>query len=207
MSEECDGSVPTQQDPDSADNGNVNHHDTENHHGNGQHLDENESTKLIVLQLSFTSLEETVHDYFSKYGEIEKLDLKRYPDGNSRGFAFIVYKSVESLKREATELISEAPTWARTCCREEQVATMAFSAAMNKCANKFSPFSVTGDPLSMGSLEDQQSVWQNQESSVSHLTINCFDDQTLGLRPSLQQERAALKSRQKGRATTVAVQS
>ena len=116
-------------------------------------------------------------------------------------------KSVESLKREATELISEAPTWARTCCREEQVATMAFSAAMNKCANKFSPFSVTGDPLSMGSLEDQQSVWQNQESSVSHLTINCFDDQTLGLRPSLQQERAALKSRQKGRATTVAVQS
>jgi hypothetical protein len=116
-------------------------------------------------------------------------------------------KSVESLKREATELISEAPTWARTCCREEQVATMAFSPAMDKCADKFSPFSVTGDPLSIGTLEDQQSVWQKQESSVSHSSINCFDDQALGLRPSLQQERAALKSRQKGRATTVAVQN
>ena len=61
------------------------------------HSDENEATKIIVLQLSFSSTEETVHEYFSKYGAIEKLDLKRYPDGNSRGFAFIIFQSEDAL--------------------------------------------------------------------------------------------------------------
>lgn len=63
------------------------------------HSDENEATKIIVLQLSFSSTEETVHEYFSKFGEIEKLDLKRYPDGSSRGFAFIVFKAEEALSK------------------------------------------------------------------------------------------------------------
>lgn len=63
------------------------------------HSDENEATKIIVLQLDFGSTEETVHEYFSKYGEIEKLDLKRYPDGSSRGFAFIIFKSVDALTK------------------------------------------------------------------------------------------------------------
>lgn len=61
------------------------------------HSDENEATKIIVLQLSFGSTEETVHEYFSKFGEIEKLDLKRYPDGTSRGFAFIIFKTEDTL--------------------------------------------------------------------------------------------------------------
>lgn len=63
------------------------------------HSDENEATKIIVLQLSFNSTEQTVMDYFSKFGEIEKLDLKRYPDGSSRGFAFIVFKTEEALSK------------------------------------------------------------------------------------------------------------
>ena len=63
------------------------------------HSDENEATKIIVLQLSFGSTEETVHEYFSKFGEIEKLDLKRYPDGTSRGFAFIIFKTEDALTK------------------------------------------------------------------------------------------------------------
>lgn len=67
------------------------------------HSDENESTKIIVLQLSFSSTEDTVDQYFSKYGEIEKLDLKRYPDGSSRGFAFIIFKSEDALNKVLSE--------------------------------------------------------------------------------------------------------
>lgn len=73
--------------------------------GNGRqpyppdHSDENEACKIIVLQLSFNSTEDTVHEYFSQFGDIEKLDLKRYPDGSSRGFAFIVYVSEDSIDK------------------------------------------------------------------------------------------------------------
>ena len=67
------------------------------------HSDENEATKIIVLQLSFGSTEETVQEYFSQFGEIEKLDLKRYPDGSSRGFAFIIFKTEDTLAKVLAE--------------------------------------------------------------------------------------------------------
>ena len=60
---------------------------------------ENENCKIIVLQLSFQSSENTVEEYFTQFGDIENLDLKRYPDGASRGFAFIVFKSEESVPK------------------------------------------------------------------------------------------------------------
>lgn len=43
---------------------------------------------------------EELREYFSKYGEIESINVKTDPNtGRSRGFAFIVFNAPESLDK------------------------------------------------------------------------------------------------------------
>ncbi|XP_058445568.1 RNA-binding protein squid isoform X2 [Malaya genurostris] len=84
--------------------------------GNGQEIDQNgeekqengaESTpvrdddrKLFVGGLSWETSDKELKEHFGQYGEIESINVKTDPNtGRSRGFAFIVYKSAESIDK------------------------------------------------------------------------------------------------------------
>jgi len=47
--------------------------------------------KLLVRQINFKSTEETLQEYFTQYGEVREVQLKKNHDGTSRGFGFIVF--------------------------------------------------------------------------------------------------------------------
>merc|ERR1719329_1860868 len=43
--------------------------------------------------------EDQVVSHFSKFGEVEKVEIKRQPDGTSRGFAFVRFKEKGAVER------------------------------------------------------------------------------------------------------------
>jgi len=56
-------------------------------------------TTVFIGGLRKTTEEDRVHAHFAKYGEVEHVDIKRTPDGTSRGFAFVRFKDEESVER------------------------------------------------------------------------------------------------------------
>lgn len=60
----------------------------------------NEDRKLFVGGLSWETGDKHLKEYFEKYGPVEKVELKLDAmTGRSRGFAFIVYESAESVAK------------------------------------------------------------------------------------------------------------
>lgn len=60
----------------------------------------NEDRKLFVGGLSWETGEKHLKEYFEKYGTVEKVELKLDPmTGRSRGFAFVVYESADSVAK------------------------------------------------------------------------------------------------------------
>jgi len=56
--------------------------------------------KLFVGGLSWESTEKELREHFSKYGEIESINLKTDPNtGRSRGFSFLVFTEAESIDK------------------------------------------------------------------------------------------------------------
>ncbi|MCL4137657.1 UNVERIFIED_CONTAM: hypothetical protein GTU68_027424 [Idotea baltica] len=56
--------------------------------------------KLFVGGLSWETTEKELREYFSKYGEIESINVKTDPNtGRSRGFAFIVFNVAEAIDK------------------------------------------------------------------------------------------------------------
>lgn len=56
--------------------------------------------KLFVGGLSWETTEKELRDHFGQYGEIESINVKTDPTtGRSRGFAFIVYQSADSIDK------------------------------------------------------------------------------------------------------------
>ncbi|KAK9879174.1 hypothetical protein WA026_004024 [Henosepilachna vigintioctopunctata] len=56
--------------------------------------------KLFVGGLSWETSDKELRDHFGQYGEIESINVKTDPNtGRSRGFAFIVYKSADSIDK------------------------------------------------------------------------------------------------------------
>lgn len=47
--------------------------------------------KLLVRQINFKSTEEGLKEYFTQFGEVREVQLKKNHDGTSRGFGFIVF--------------------------------------------------------------------------------------------------------------------
>merc|ERR1719506_638265 len=60
-------------------------------------------TTVFVGGLRKTTDEEKVLAHFSKYGSVENVDLKRLPDGTSRGFAFVKFASKETVEKVVEE--------------------------------------------------------------------------------------------------------
>lgn len=55
--------------------------------------------KLFVGALPQEAKDSDIKEYFEAYGEIESINLKMDPvTGRSRGFAFIVFKTVEGIE-------------------------------------------------------------------------------------------------------------
>jgi len=57
--------------------------------------DDRNSSDLIVLGISYSASEDDVKEYFEKFGELEMHEIKRQPDGKSKGFGFIRFKTKE----------------------------------------------------------------------------------------------------------------
>lgn len=59
--------------------------------------------EVIVLGLPFEEKEEGVRAYFEKYGDVTDVDLKKQPNGKSRGFGFVKFKEEEVVRVVASE--------------------------------------------------------------------------------------------------------
>lgn len=58
---------------------------------------------LLLMIILFT---EELREHFSKYGEIESINVKTDPNtGRSRGFAFIVFSNTEAIDKVRTVLL------------------------------------------------------------------------------------------------------
>lgn len=65
------------------------------------------NTKILIKNLNFNQLCLSILDdlqiYFSQFGEIECIDLRRFPfSSNSRGFAFVMFKTIEGANNVCT---------------------------------------------------------------------------------------------------------
>ncbi|XP_043474265.1 RNA-binding protein squid-like isoform X4 [Leptopilina heterotoma] len=67
---------------------------------NGGSVESQEDRKLFVGALSWETTDKELREYFSKFGDIESINVKTDPNtGRSRGFAFIVFTKAESLDK------------------------------------------------------------------------------------------------------------
>ncbi|XP_067011054.1 RNA-binding protein squid [Anabrus simplex] len=73
----------------------------ENKVGNGEVQGENkEERKLFVGGLSWDTTEQSLKEYFQKFGDIENINIKTDPfTGKSRGFAFLSFTTVEAVNK------------------------------------------------------------------------------------------------------------
>lgn len=61
--------------------------------------DETKDRTIFLSGLSYETTEETLHEYFDVYGEIEKLNLPKYQDSqNNIGYCHITFTDSESAK-------------------------------------------------------------------------------------------------------------
>ncbi|CAK9043962.1 unnamed protein product [Durusdinium trenchii] len=56
-------------------------------------------TTVFVGGLRKSTSEDKVIGHFAKYGQVESVDIKRLPDGSSRGFAFVKFADKDSVHR------------------------------------------------------------------------------------------------------------
>jgi len=68
--------------------------------GSGHESAREDSRKLFVGGLSWDTYENDLKEYFSKYGTVENVNLKKDPyTQKSRGFAFVLFKDMEPLDK------------------------------------------------------------------------------------------------------------
>ena len=61
--------------------------------------DDDENWEIFIGGLPQDVSEDDLYEYFGKFGDIESVRLKKHSmTGRSRGFAFLLYKSKESIK-------------------------------------------------------------------------------------------------------------
>ncbi|XP_071954443.1 heterogeneous nuclear ribonucleoprotein A/B-like isoform X2 [Antedon mediterranea] len=57
-----------------------------------------DGTKLFVGGLSWETSDKSMKDYFSQYGTVTEVEIKREPGGQSRGFAFVMFEDPSSVQ-------------------------------------------------------------------------------------------------------------
>ncbi|XP_030752221.1 RNA-binding protein squid isoform X2 [Sitophilus oryzae] len=72
--------------------------------GSADRPGKDDDKKLFIGGLSWETTDKDLREYFSKYGEIESINVKTDSlTGRSRGFAFIVFKDAESIEKVTAE--------------------------------------------------------------------------------------------------------
>ena len=67
--------------------------------GEGAPTSHEDDRKLFVGALPQEAKDSDIKEYFESYGEIDTINLKMDPmTGRSRGFAFVVFKSIEGIQ-------------------------------------------------------------------------------------------------------------
>ncbi|CAE7658714.1 sqd, partial [Symbiodinium necroappetens] len=61
--------------------------------------EDDKSNIVFVGGLRKSTTEDKVAGHFSKFGQVDSVDIKRLPDGTSRGFAFVKFVEVESIAK------------------------------------------------------------------------------------------------------------
>ncbi|CAE8587463.1 unnamed protein product [Polarella glacialis] len=61
--------------------------------------DKDQDRIIFVGGLRKSTIEDKVMAHFAKYGQVENVDIKRLPDGSSRGFAFVKFVDKESVEK------------------------------------------------------------------------------------------------------------
>lgn len=91
---------------------------------------------IFVGGLRKSTEENQVFSHFSKYGEVESVDVKRTADGVSRGFAFVKFKHKDgvdkSLEQKASHMIDNK--WLAVRRRDDQSAHAGRAASIAKAA-------------------------------------------------------------------------
>ncbi|KAL1122104.1 hypothetical protein AAG570_003510 [Ranatra chinensis] len=68
--------------------------------GSAESPGKDDDRKLFVGGLSWETTDKELRDHFSNYGVIDSINVKTDPNtGRSRGFAFIVFKSADSIEK------------------------------------------------------------------------------------------------------------
>lgn len=62
-------------------------------------VSEDKVTTVFVGGLRKSTSEDKVAAHFAKYGQVDSVDIKRLPDGTSRGFAFVKFTDKESVDK------------------------------------------------------------------------------------------------------------
>eukprot|EP00439_Symbiodinium_sp_Y106_P086276 s400_g32.t1 len=57
------------------------------------------SYRIFVGGLRKTTTEDRIHAHFARFGEVQVVEIKRQPDGTSRGFAFVRFARLDSVDR------------------------------------------------------------------------------------------------------------
>merc|ERR1719228_2186945 len=66
-----------------------------------------EGRRLFIGGLNYETTDQSLQAYLSTRWPIEEVRVKRFPDGNSRGFGFATFVSVSALE----ECYNAAPHW------------------------------------------------------------------------------------------------
>ena len=61
--------------------------------------DEIDSHKILVQDLEESTSEDTLKEYFSKFGEVRIAKLKKDPEGKSKGFAFVIFSDTANITK------------------------------------------------------------------------------------------------------------
>ncbi|CAE8632214.1 unnamed protein product, partial [Polarella glacialis] len=61
--------------------------------------EEDKGNIVFVGGLRKSTTEDKVTAHFAKYGQVDNVDIKRLPDGTSRGFAFVKFIEVDAIEK------------------------------------------------------------------------------------------------------------
>ena len=65
--------------------------------------DSREGKEIYVGNLAWKTDEESLEDFFSKFGDIEKCNIVRDPEGRSKGFAFVKFYETSDVEKIISE--------------------------------------------------------------------------------------------------------
>jgi len=67
---------------------------------NGENNPKEDDRKIFIGGLGYNTVENDLKEYFTSFGEVENVNLKKDPvTGRSRGFAFVLFSSVQAVDK------------------------------------------------------------------------------------------------------------